>query len=297
MTAANTEDTQSAYERDGFYIHAESVLSPEVPARAAEGLEAVRAGTSDTGELPASGWGHKADLLALTKIEQPQLACAALREALASPRLGEVAAAATGAAMVQVWWVQGLVKPGTPGGVGTTTVGWHQDKTYWSDWEDGSELFTAWLALSDVTEEAGPMVFVPGSHRWGLLPGGDFFAQDQESLRALSKSRKADSGGKWLISCPPVASASITNSFSTAATRTSPPDHAAAWRSTSARTSPPPNQGHGWKNTWTGPKSAPSSAGAGTDRRRAGPLPQTKSPRPQWPGASVVGLFRRFRRT
>ena len=184
MTSSPSEAIQTAYERDGFYIHAESVLPPQALALAAEGLEAVRAGTSDTGETPDSGWSHKADPLALTKIEQPQLASNALRAALASKRLGEVAAAATGAQTVQVWWVQGLVKPGAQGLPAATTVGWHQDKTYWSDWEEDSELFTAWLALSDVTPDAGPMVFVPGSHQWGLLKGGDFFAQDQQSLRA-----------------------------------------------------------------------------------------------------------------
>ena len=35
-----------------------------------------------------------------------------------------------------------------------TNIGWHQDRTYWQEWDDGSELFTAWIALSDVTAEA-----------------------------------------------------------------------------------------------------------------------------------------------
>ena len=100
-----------------------------------------------------------------------------------SPLLGELAGAITGAKRVQVWWVQGLVKPGTPDADAAAKVGWHQDRAYWGDWDEGSELFTAWLALSDVTEDAGPMVFVNGSHKWGLLEGGDFFAQDQEALR------------------------------------------------------------------------------------------------------------------
>ncbi len=173
------------FNQDGFLIYPTPLLDAEMVNRARVGLMSVRDGISDTGEEPASGWSHTVSPTALTKIEQPQLASYALRDALANSRLGELAAAALGAQMVQVWWVQGLVKPGTIASTqAATTVGWHQDKSYWSDWQESSQLFTAWLALSDVTEDAGPMVFVRGSHRWGMLPGGDFFAQNQEAIRA-----------------------------------------------------------------------------------------------------------------
>jgi ectoine hydroxylase-related dioxygenase (phytanoyl-CoA dioxygenase family) len=49
-------------------------------------------------------------------------------------------------------------------------------------WEEGSELFTAWIALSDVTPESGPMRFVRGSHRWGLQ-ASDFYGQDHDRQR------------------------------------------------------------------------------------------------------------------
>ena len=202
-----TDVISTQFNRDGFYIHAVPVLDEETWTRAAEGLEAVRAGHSDTGEAAANGSGvgpsPGADPHALTKIEQPQLASAALREALRSPRLGELAALATGAQRVQVWWVQGLVKPGAPDAAAAANVGWHQDKTYWSDWEDGSELFTAWLALSDVSADAGPMVFVPGSHRWGLLPGGDFFGQDQDALRAAIRIPEGEQWREVIDVLPP----------------------------------------------------------------------------------------------
>lgn len=183
MTTLTKDTVQTQFARDGFYIHVAPVLDSETLARAVKGLEAVQNGATDTGEVPDNGLPTSRDARALTKIEQPQLSSIALREAIQSTRLGALAAEATGAQKVQVWWVQGLVKPGTPDVV-STNIGWHQDQTYWDGWEDGSELFTAWLALSDVTAEAGPMVFVPGSHRWGLLPGSDFFGQDQDALRA-----------------------------------------------------------------------------------------------------------------
>ncbi|MBV9849062.1 MAG: phytanoyl-CoA dioxygenase family protein [Armatimonadetes bacterium] len=185
MTPSEAKTAQECFGRDGFYIHAAPALPSETLERAARGLGEVRDGVYDTGETPAGrGWNPGDDPRALCKIEQPQLANAALREALRAPLLGQLAGAVTGAERVQVWWVQGLVKPGVPDAAVAANVGWHQDWAYWRDWEEGSELFTAWLALSDVTTESGPMVFVPGSHRWGLLPGGDFFGQDQQALRA-----------------------------------------------------------------------------------------------------------------
>ncbi len=83
-----------------------------------------------------------------------------------------------------------LYKP--PGGAATGNVGWHQDRQYWKYWEEGSELFTAWVALSDVTEEAGAMRFAIGSHRWGFLDKGNFFTSSQ------AVPVKAPEGEKWL---------------------------------------------------------------------------------------------------
>ena len=193
-----TAELRERYGQDGYYIHGASILSPELLARTTRGLEEVCEGMYDTGLEPAERlWNPGDDPRTLRKIEQPQLANYALREAINAPLLGQLAGALTDAGKVQVWWVQLLYKPGTPR-IETvevkTSVGWHQDQAYWKEWEDGSELFTAWLALSDVTPEAGPMVFIPGSHRWGLLKGGDFFGQD---LNAVQSTFSIPPGEQW----------------------------------------------------------------------------------------------------
>ena len=125
-----------------------------------------------------SPWNPGDDPGKLCKIEMPQLANRAIMDLISHPALGALAAEITGASMVQVWWVQLLYKPPVDENK-NTIVGYHQDRQYWNVWDDGSELFTAWVALSDVREESGPMNFVPGSHRWGLLNQGDFF-QDKK---------------------------------------------------------------------------------------------------------------------
>ena len=73
-------------------------------------------------------------------------------------------------------------------------MGWHQDWQYWRYWEDDSELFTAWIAISDVREDSGPVSFLVGSHRWGFLDTGDFLASDlAHQLQAIQVS----GGKKW----------------------------------------------------------------------------------------------------
>ena len=186
----------SRYEADGFYLAQEPVLPADAVANTVAGMDAVREGRYDTGRAPQpSAWKPGDDPARLCKIEQPQFASHAIRELLRHPALGRLAAELTGAERVQVWWVQLLVKPSLPAGTtGATNVGWHQDRYYWSVWEEGSELFTAWIALSDVREECGAMRFVPGSHRWGLLPENDFFAQD---IAGQKKALSIPEGAEW----------------------------------------------------------------------------------------------------
>lgn len=69
-----------------------------------------------------------------------------------------------------VWSVELFIKEPGDGNF----VSWHQDITYWG-MGDTDEEVTAWLALSDVSIEAGCMRFVPGSHRGGIVKHDDTF--------------------------------------------------------------------------------------------------------------------------
>jgi hypothetical protein len=177
-------EARARYLADGFSIHRDPVIPPDVVARAVAGMDAVRAGEYDTGVPPQpSPWNPGDDPRKLCKIEMPQVASRAIMGLIRWPALGELAAAITGAAWVQVWWVQLLYKPPADPSA-PTNIGWHQDRHYWQVWEKGSELFTAWVALSEVTPESGPMRFVRGSHRWGYLGGSDFYGQDHAAQQA-----------------------------------------------------------------------------------------------------------------
>lgn len=177
------------YCADGYYICNEAVIPRTVVDAAVVGMDELRAGRYDTGAPPQPSYWNPGDdpHTKLGKIEMPQIANRAIMTLMRYPALGQLAAEVTGAQAVQIWWVQLLYKPAAqPGAAAAPNIGWHQDRHYWSAWEEGSELFTAWVALTDVTLAAGPMVFVRGSHHWGYVTGqSDFFARgDQDALRA-----------------------------------------------------------------------------------------------------------------
>lgn len=56
-------------------------------------------------------------------------------------------------------------KPAKHGGV----VAWHQDFSYWTFTRPMHHL-TCWIGLDDASKENGCLYFIPGSHKWGLLP-------------------------------------------------------------------------------------------------------------------------------
>ncbi len=170
-----------AYTSDGFCV-LDYRAEPAFAAAAAARVDAVVAGDYDTGTPPLDPRDDamRADTMRLVKIDQPHWADHTLHRAVSDPALGAAVAEVLGVRLVQVWAVQLLSKPS---GHGLSAVGWHQDQQYWQQWWDG-EAFTVWLALDDITVDKGPVRFVRGSHRWGLLDGGDFFGNDLDALRS-----------------------------------------------------------------------------------------------------------------
>jgi ectoine hydroxylase-related dioxygenase (phytanoyl-CoA dioxygenase family) len=175
------EEIKDSYQQNGFYIHEAPVPDARLVLAAREGMDHIIAGEYDTGSPPeTSYWNPGDDPQKMCKIEQPQKANHAMAELIRSSDIGAIAATATGAEMVQVWWVQLLRKPVTPESEGPrTNVGWHRDWTYHEPaWADNSNVFTAWIALNDLSVNSGPITFVLGSHQWGETEEKGFFDQD-----------------------------------------------------------------------------------------------------------------------
>jgi len=181
MQLIDENNIKTSFNKNGYYIFYNSVVDTELVNDARNGVDKIRSGDYDTGKPPEpSPWNPGDDPNDLCKIEQPQIANIAITELITSSRIGELAAKAADAEMIQVWWVQLLYKPSTVFDSNRETkVGWHQDWKYWkNDWQEGSNLFTGWFALSDVVEKSGPMKFIKGSHNWGEFAEGDFFNQN-----------------------------------------------------------------------------------------------------------------------
>lgn len=66
---------------------------------------------------------------------------------------------------VRFWHDQLFCKPARHGGV----VAWHQDYSYWTRTKPMAHL-TCWIGLDDATRDNGCLQYIPGSHRWNLLP-------------------------------------------------------------------------------------------------------------------------------
>ncbi len=79
---------------------------------------------------------------------------------------------------VRFWHDQIFYKPAHHGGV----VIWHQDYSYWTRTQPMAHL-SCWIGLDDSTRDNGCVHYVPGSHRWNLLPREDF-ANDMDAIQA-----------------------------------------------------------------------------------------------------------------
>lgn len=55
-------------------------------------------------------------------------------------------------------------------------VSWHQDATYWG--LDPADIVTAWVALSESTNDNGAMRVMPGTHTTDIIPHSDTFHPD-----------------------------------------------------------------------------------------------------------------------
>lgn len=87
---------------------------------------------------------------------------------------------------VRFWHDQLFCKPARHGGV----VAWHQDYSYWTRTTPMAHL-TCWIGLDDTDESNGCLQYVPGSHRWDLLPITGL-AGDMEAIRGVLNDEQWD---------------------------------------------------------------------------------------------------------
>ncbi len=87
---------------------------------------------------------------------------------------------------VRFWHDQLFYKPARHGGV----VAWHQDYSYWTRTAPLAHL-TCWIGLDDTDTSNGCLQYIPGSHRWGLLPKPRLAGDMEGLLEFLSPGQRA----------------------------------------------------------------------------------------------------------
>lgn len=184
--AALDEEQLAQYERDG-YLAPVRILSEEQIAALQEELEELMRPDHDGQELwyeyhsnesiePGATLFHALGAWRLRP---------ALHDLLWSPSFTDPASQLLGGP-VRFWHDQLFCKPAGHGGV----VAWHQDYSYWTRTVPMQHL-TCWIGLDDSTTENGCVNYVPGSHRWPLLPRTDL-ANDMEAIRGVLTEQQLD---------------------------------------------------------------------------------------------------------
>ncbi len=80
---------------------------------------------------------------------------------------------------VRFWHDQLFCKPAKHGGL----VAWHQDYSYWTRTQPMAHL-TCWIGLDESRKDNGCVHYIPGSHRWPLLPVTGL-AGDMQAIREV----------------------------------------------------------------------------------------------------------------
>jgi ectoine hydroxylase-related dioxygenase (phytanoyl-CoA dioxygenase family) len=88
---------------------------------------------------------------------------------------------------VRFWHDQIFYKPAHHGGI----VIWHQDYSYWTRTTPLAHL-SCWIGLDDSTRDNGCVHYVPGSHRWQLLPRASFANNMDAVLESLTPAQRAE---------------------------------------------------------------------------------------------------------
>jgi hypothetical protein len=154
-----------AFDARGYHIHGKLFSDEEVEDLRAH-CEMICQGQYVNGVPPDGvGWKPGGDPLAVRKMDNCWKADPVIAAAVLSPRLGHIAAQLINAPSIRMWHDQFLHKPARGG----RTVTWHQDWAYWQMIGE-CQTVTCWIALDDVRADSGPMVFLEGSHKFGLFP-------------------------------------------------------------------------------------------------------------------------------
>jgi ectoine hydroxylase-related dioxygenase (phytanoyl-CoA dioxygenase family) len=160
-------DEQVRFFEENGYVKGGRVLDRAQVEALRAGLEAIRTGDNPRiGDLYEVDEDYRRDparnvfhFLGAWLIDD------AFHDLLFHPAITVKLAQLLGVEHVRFWHDQVFYKPPRHPGI----VTWHQDYSYWTRSAPAGHV-TCWIGLDDSTLDNGCLHYVPGSHRFGLLP-------------------------------------------------------------------------------------------------------------------------------
>jgi ectoine hydroxylase-related dioxygenase (phytanoyl-CoA dioxygenase family) len=189
----NLGTQRSILEKDGI-VTFEEAISPQVTQALKARLNQIFNGTYTSGRQPKyRSCSPIAARETMCRVSFPHLCDPAIWDLIQGSVFPSLAAAVCATRTLQAWFIHALRK--VPVGVEEHNyVGWHQDSQYTTQYFE-RDFFTAWIALTDVTADSGPVHYIEGSHTCKkLLPReggsgfshtGGFYALKERALTAL----------------------------------------------------------------------------------------------------------------
>ena len=171
-----TDDQLESFNRDGFPIVEEGLLSDGTIEVLRKRFAALFAGDYATGIAPDEvNWKESRDPDDVTRqICNGWRADDLIAAQVLSERTGRLAAELMGYRGTRILQDNCLWKP-----PGARSLGMHQDGSY-AGYLVPPEMITCWVALDDTRAEGGTIEYVRGSHRWPRVPPdrGSFHAPE-----------------------------------------------------------------------------------------------------------------------
>ena len=161
-----TQEQLHAFQRDGFLIVEEGLVSEAALERLRERYVRLFDGEYETGISPDEvNWVPGRDPEDRTRqLCNAWKADNVVAAQVLSERTGRLAAQLAGYRGVRILQDNVLWKP-----PGTKAIGFHQDSSY-ADYLVPAEMVTCWISLHETQADAGPLEFVRGSHMWPKSP-------------------------------------------------------------------------------------------------------------------------------
>jgi ectoine hydroxylase-related dioxygenase (phytanoyl-CoA dioxygenase family) len=184
-----TEEDVIFYRAHGWWV-SQSVLDKELIELLRFGVERYYADERDKDlftNVPTDWKSEHGEVL--RQNDYISLQIREVAEFVRHPQVPAMAAVLAGTSEIRLFHDQLLYKPS--GTAAATTVGWHNDRSYWQTCTS-DEMITAWIPLTDVTRDMGPLTVIDGSHLWASAEGLSTFRDpDAPLLQQLAKGSEA----------------------------------------------------------------------------------------------------------